>query len=568
MSGKSTLCLLLVGILTFTLFTACGGNTGNDSSSKASVEAEKPAVEAEKPATESGSDTPASEAEETAAAGDWRTPYKETVKVTIVNSQSAGWKFDEGYDVMYNVWTERWKNTYNIEVETLWSNAEYENQVNLSIASRDIPDMFHCNPVQFYQLRDAGLIADITDVYNEYVSEPVRKRLEDMSMYFDTCWQDGKLYSIPHLAYGAHEAETMWIKNSWYEAAGSPEIKTVAQFEDLMRTFMTEHGSSFAMPANRELWTFYRMSPAWHVFHEIWVDDGTGNIVYGNTLPEQKNQLETWARWYKEGLLRPDWASLDNDAMMADVIDGNVGVLPSANWSGWQWGASIVELYGEDELLSSYEFPSVDGQTIMYPFKFLQYWYNVVSKDCANPEVLIKLNNDYFYVLNISVKEGSMTEAEQLPFSTNDMHHVTGPFKLCHDEDIDVVEVWDVFNRNKTPDFSTGYGIAYYNEISKWVDERDTVGLGRYLQMGSPDAPIHRAYMFYLEDRYVFSKLWGPQPEIMIDLGKVLSGILDEGFAKIINGVEPVDYFETLIEEWKAAGGADVTAAINQMYGG
>ena len=35
----------------------------------------------------------------------------------------------------------------------------------------------------------------------------------------------------------------------------------------------------------------------------------------------------------------------------------------------------------------------------------------------------------------------------------------------------------------------------------------------------------------------------------------------------IIMGNESVDYFDTLVENWKAAGGDAVTAAVNEMYG-
>jgi len=562
-------CIIVAVTVLFAALAACGGGGGGGGAAQTTAAAtEKPTTTTAKPAetTEKPAETTAASE---AKSDDWRTPYEQTVKVTISNNDGKDGVFAEGEDIFNNLWTKRWKKLYNIEVETIWGSAEYKIKTNLAIASRELPDMFFCDPVQFQQLLDADLLYDLTDVYNKYVYEPVKQRYESDMLAFDTCWRNGKLYSVPQLYYGRHEAQALWIKNNWYKEAGSPEIKLLSQFEDLMRTFMKDHDKKFAMPLNNKLDTFYNMTPTWHVFHEIWLDDGNGGCKYGDIQPEMKNMLETWARWYKEGLLRSDGVTLEWDVMMADVINGEVGVLPAHNYAGWWWGKDIYQLYGEEALLSSYEFPSVDGETVMYPFKFLQQYYNVCSKSCKNPEVLIKLNNDYFYVQNIAVKVGDMTIEEQLPFGAGNMHHMTGPFKLCHDEDKDIVEVWPAVNNNvKDPVFSTGYGINYYNEIMKWVNYRDPVSLGRYLQMGSPDAPIYRAYLFYEQGRYVYTKLWGPQPEVLDDLGEVLKEIMNEGFAKIITGIEPIDYFETLVDEWLKAGGAEVTKAVSEMYGG
>ena len=50
-------------------------------------------------------------------------------------------------------------------------------------------------------------------------------------------------------------------------------------------------------------------------------------------------------------------------------------------------------------------------------------------------------------------------------------------------------------------------------------------------------------------------------------VASTLNDILTEGFTMIILGNESVDYFDTVVESWKAAGGDVVTAAVNEMYG-
>ena len=565
MAKKHVFCILLAAMF---LISACQGNGGGNAKAPAITTETAASVNETTEASVSVAETTETVTSSTEKSKDWRTPYENTVKVTISNNDGSGAIFAEGEDINYNLWTKRWKEKYNIEVETIWASADYNVKINLAIASRELPDMFTCNSVQFQQLLDADLLYDITSVYEEYIYEDLQKIFDNDPLSFNCAWRDDKLYAIPQMHYGYNVADCIWYKTSWLNASGVSEINTLSQLEDLMRQWMDEYDQSYAMPLSRGLETFQWMAPTWRALRKIWIDDGSGGIMYGDIAPEVKDQLEVWARWYKEGLLRPDWATIDWDTMIADVIDGKVGVIPARNYTGWSFAADIYKLYGEEELLEPRDMPSIDGKPLYYPCPFLLSTYNVVSKKCANPEVLIKLNNDYVYVLIVSVKEGTMSEAEQLPFGEGNMHHVTGPFKLTYDTYQDVDEVWHAVNEGtKNPVFSTGYAYNYYNEIMKWVNDRDPLSLGRYLQMGCPTAPIYRANLVYDEGRLVFSKMWGPQPEILDELSGVLNDILNEGFTKIINGIEPLDYFETMVEEWKAAGGDEVTAAVNKMYG-
>ena len=70
------------------------------------------------------------------------------------------------------------------------------------------------------------------------------------------------------------------------------------------------------------------------------------------------------------------------------------------------------------------------------------------------------------------------------------------------------------------------------------------------------------------EGRYIKNKVWAITPETLLNTGSTLEDILCEGFTKIIMGEEPIDYFDTVVENWKAAGGDQATIEVNEMYGG
>jgi putative aldouronate transport system substrate-binding protein len=50
--------------------------------------------------------------------------------------------------------------------------------------------------------------------------------------------------------------------------------------------------------------------------------------------------------------------------------------------------------------------------------------------------------------------------------------------------------------------------------------------------------------------------------------GYNLGELLTEEFTKIIVGLQPVSYFDTIVNMWRTSGGDIVTRAVNREYGG
>ena len=66
-------------------------------------------------------------------------------------------------------------------------------------------------------------------------------------------------------------------------------------------------------------------------------------------------------------------------------------------------------------------------------------------------------------------------------------------------------------------------------------------------------------------EQYIKDAYWGQQVETLLNSGSTLDDILKEGFTKIIVGEEPIDYFDTLVENWKSAGGEKATEEVNEL---
>ena len=500
---------------------------------------------------------------------DWRAPYAETVQIKVAYPEVTNAVFAEGEDQNNNLWTKIWKERFNVEVLADWVSIEYDTKLNLAIASQAIPDAFRANTVQFNQLIAADLIEDLTEAYETYGSPSYKDMMESNWDIVETAMVDGKIMGMPRLHYG-YETSTMhlWLRKDWAEASGITDdnMKTIADFEFAMDAFMKNHGAKYGVMLEKTLSTFFQMAPSFHAAPQIWVDGPDGSIVYGATMPETKAALAKWAEWYSKGYIREDFATLDSAAQFQDAFKGFAGAYFQQNWAGWQVGKDMLDNQGDNTWFVAYPMPAVDDSKIMFPLTFQNDGYSVVRKGYANPEVLIKLTSSYVDILDDSLGEGTMTLEEVLPFNTHDMHHVTGPFKVLFQHYNDIKEVVAA-NETGVEKFSSGNGTLFYNEIQKWIKDKDSVGLGRYLQMGYAQSSLARAIGHVDNEQILKDKVWGATPQAVIDYGSTLNDLLVQGYTKIIMGVEPIDYYDTLIAEWKTAGGDAATASVNEMYG-
>lgn len=497
----------------------------------------------------------------------WKEPYAEPVDIHISIEEPANPVFAEGEDYSNNLWTKRWKELYNVNVIVDWVTTEYDTKMNLAIASNQLPDMFKINAVQYNQLQQAGYLKDLTETYNTYASPTIKGMMESNWDIVETAMADGKIMAMPRLHYG-YECETsqIWARKDWMEQTGVTEFATIEDLEKVMKAFKDNNGAAYGITLEKTLDCFYRSAPMFHALPKIWVKGEDGTLVYGSVQPEMKEALATWAKWYQEGLIRPDFGTLDNAAMLEDSYNGKAGLYFSGNWAGWSVGRDMVNNQGENAYFIAYDMPSVDGEKAMMPVQFNNFSYHGVNVTCEHPEILFKLTNDYCYVLNESVAEGSMTLEEALPFSTNEMHHVTGPFKVEFPSYTDCMDVYNAVNTGKE-EFHSGYGFIYYDEVKKWTESNDTVGLGRYLQMGLDNGGMVIGCKHVDNGQIQKDAMWGLKPQTVLDYGSTLDDLLVEGFTQIIMGVESVDYFDSLVESWKMAGGEQVTQAVNEMYG-
>ncbi|GHV93632.1 hypothetical protein AGMMS50268_41350 [Spirochaetia bacterium] len=479
-------------------------------------------------------------------------------------------------DYNNNPWTRAWKEKLNINVTYNWNDAggtQYDTKLNMDIAAGNLPDVFRVNYNQFRELIAADLLLDITDVYQQHASRRIRDYEKTDPDTIKTAMVNGRLYGVPNYYYGViDQPRDLWVRKDWYEAAGSPAIKTIADFEKLAKTFMAAHGG-YGIASSNTLEELFMTGPMFGVYlgnpfmnTDFWYKDATGRIKAGISHPEMKTALTYWAKWFKEGILNPDFASTDYNKMLEDIVNGKTGMEPYWQWQGWHAGPNLVASQNSNNAyMIPLPFPTEDGSQVMGQVGFPNSYLFVISKNCKNPAAVMKLLN---FTDKIMFDENTvLTEKEFRDFTDGQREHTPAPFNII-DPSADMLQFVHVLHALKTGDtselFTSGMKKKYADSIA-WLEKGDTGGLGAYLQQGFDGCAYDRS-KFLLDNNFIVrTDMWGAPPE---DFTKTVNAfdVAVQGFTKIILGQEPVSSYDSVIAAWYAGGGTLMEEAVNREY--
>lgn len=492
-------------------------------------------------------------------------PYKETVTISTVLPENAGIQWREGDSYDDNPWYREYKERFNIEVVNDWVSNDYATKLNLTIADGNIPDVFCVNSQQLRQLQEADLIWDLTEVYNKYASDLIKGYMEQESATFETGKLDGKLYGIPQLSYGTiGYGSQIWIRKDWKEKANLPDPQTMDDVLNIAKTFQKEHGG-YGLTENQNLDCFKILATAWGAYPGIWVETEDGKLGYGSVQPEMKEALEAYSEWYKNGIVDPQFATKDLEKMLQGELNNEVGVSPYYQYWGYDPGPNMVSNNGKDSIFEAYEIPSVNGEDVKIPVTFDNLGYVVVSKECKNPEAVLKLLNYYAWLMDECEDQELIAEVFQgayanIPYALRVINPNTDYNQY--------VKVKETLDKGLDEDASAlgKDGLKYVNTVN-FLKNGETDGLGDYCQQGAEKSAYRISKEMIDNGNVIRDAKWGPGTETLLSAGSTLDDILTEGFTKIIVGEKDIDYFDTLVADWEKAGGAKATEEMNETYG-
>ncbi len=232
-----------------------------------------------------------------------------------------------------------------IGVNLDWSFAAVTNRAqefNLLIASGDLPDI-----IGYYMANNGkdgmsgGPEKAIQDGWLQPMNDYIEKYAPDYAKFLDenpeaaknVKTDSGQIYMVPYYAYGDDDTTAglgagYMFRKDWLDELGLPLPETIAEWETALRAFKEEMGAE--APLSLEYKNVDRgLAGAFNV-HLNWYHEGD-TVKYGYAQPQYKEFLTTMNRWFEEGLLDKNYATVDSKTVTANMLNGKSGA--TLTWS-------------------------------------------------------------------------------------------------------------------------------------------------------------------------------------------------------------------------------------------
>ncbi|WP_340025825.1 ABC transporter substrate-binding protein [Paenibacillus sp. FSL K6-1096] len=237
-----------------------------------------------------------------------------------------------------------------------------DQKIAMMAASGDVPDLIFAKG-SLSTLVDAGLIIDMTDLIDKYAPNLKKVYGENMNR-LKYSLDDQSIYQIPTNvgvdqqsfdATGGFEIQHRVLKELGY-----PKIRTVADFEKVLKEYVAKHPETDGQPTipltlNADDWKIMITvtNPAFISTGapddgEYYVDPETYEAKLHYKRPEEKEYFRWLNGMYNQGLLDKDTFVQKDDQYKAKVASGRVLGLISQEWE-YQDGENALKAAGKDE---------------------------------------------------------------------------------------------------------------------------------------------------------------------------------------------------------------------------
>ncbi|GHU19617.1 lipoprotein LipO [Spirochaetia bacterium] len=511
--------------------------------------------------------------------------YKEPLVLQWgVNARTVQ-KFFNGDTYENNIWSRKIKNDLNIDVQVAftadWSTGAYDTQLNLKMASGDLPDLLRISSYRIFKdAVDAGMLADITDVFEQYASDELKDMVARYPSSLEYVKVNGRMYGIPPFNGNAQMAPLLWIREDWLRNVGMQPPKTVNEMIAVARAFRNNdpdrngkkdtYGILLQSGLNaRDHGTIGGLLSAFglpnHNFDMYYLGkDGKITIPY--IQPEIKEGLQILQDMYKEDLIDPEWITTDISRVGQEVARGHFGMGYGPQWGTWSPWNNAYNADSDWAIVRAYPIPTAAGYTPRYGYNSDKASGEiiVINSKVSNPEALIKMVNHY-----IAFNNDWTSDDDRLNYNDNEQYSFA-PTWIAEPQEIRVQPImYEALITGNTSNLPPVL-LDWYNKIKAFQANpkgHDFDTYGRWGQYAEDMAMTIILGQYKPSGNLMESLLGSEQPQSLLTNGASLEKIINQGFTEIITGQHPVSYFDTIVQQYLTAGGQQVLDDLDKIYG-
>lgn len=572
MRRKMVMAMMLAAVMTVTA-AGCGNGSKSEAASKD---------------TAAGSDAAAKTSDAGAESSDGNTG--EMQEISIMHKLSGNEKYIEGDDINNNVWTRYYQDEFGIKLNYTIAAAgdDYTQKLTMAIASNDLPDIIELPAKEFQELAQAGMLADLTDVYEKEGSQLLKTALEsDGGTQLSSAKIDGKLYAIPQPASSDSTCDLLWVRTDWLKNLGLEAPKNMEELLAVAKAFRYDDpdqngkddtwGIGFQKDINKadgaSPGSYEGFFAAYDAYVRAWLPDESGQIAYTGIRPGVKDALTELSQMYKDGLIDPEFGVKDVVKLSEDIASGKVGMFFGNEGTPWGAAKSCIEKNPSADWQC---FPIVSAtDKTAEPISYIRLnRYYGVNKNCKNPEAVIKLANAFQDKINSidSTEETLNTYGVDPKTGINFAEYPAAALdpavQKCNTY---YAEIKDALEGKIKPEEMHPEAKRYYETIKAYRDggsDKSKNSLGwNYDKFIGPEGSWNTIINVYKADNILKeSVFFGALTPTMGTKLASLDKLQSETYVNIIMGTQAPDTFDKFVSDWKSLGGDEITKEVNDWY--
>ena len=509
--------------------------------------------------------------------------YPETIEYTLGKMTSVNnSNMPENDTYTDNVYTRYIKSVINVQnVDVFEANdSQYDTNVSMVISMGSLPDiMVVSSQDEVEQLVEAGLIEDLTESYNNCISDRIRKMYESYGDSLkDMVTYDGKIMALPETNI-TDGPNLVWLRKDWMDKLGLSEPHTIDDVVNIVKHFISEDPGNNGVDASGKPNTVglavdtdvtgecgYSSEflldiifACFGAYPKQWIMNDDGEIVYGSVTNEAKEALSYISSLYNQGVIDNDFLLRTSTNICELIENGLCGSFFGPWWAPNNPLANAVSR-NPDADWQPYLIATDSDGTTSYHSQNPCYKYVVVRKGYEHPEIAAKMISVMFDKVRFDCTDSEEfknyyqlnVEPTARPLSINVDYN--NALSICY-RNIDAA-----ISGRKNPDSLELLERSFYDACSEYIKNANKTST----QWAAYMSRIKACSLIAQDNIKVVDSLYFKTTDTMKSHWWRLKAKEKEAYLKIISGEEDISYFDTFVKEWNEQGGQTITSEVSE----
>ena len=509
--------------------------------------------------------------------------YPETIEYTLGKMTSVNnSNMPENDTYTDNAYTRYIKSVINVQnVDVFEANdSQYDTNVSMVISMGSLPDiMVVSSQDEVEQLVEAGFIEDLTESYNNCISDRIRKMYESYGDSLkDMVTYDGKIMALPETNI-TDGPNLVWLRKDWMDKLGLSEPHTIDDVVNIVKHFISEDPGNNGVDASGKPNTVglavdtdvtgecgYSSEflldiifACFGAYPKQWIMNDDGEIVYGSVTNEAKEALSYISSLYNQGVIDNDFLLRTSTNICELIENGLCGSFFGPWWAPNNPLANAVSR-NPDADWQPYLIATDSDGTTSYHSQNPCYKYVVVRKGYEHPEIAAKMISVMFDKVRFDCTDSEEfknyyqlnVEPTARPLSINVDYN--NALSICY-RNIDAT-----ISGRKNPDSLELLERSFYDACSEYIKNANKTST----QWAAHMSRIKACSLIAQDNIKVVDSLYFKTTDTMKSHWWRLKAKEKEAYLKIISGEEDISYFDTFVKEWNEQGGQTITSEVSE----